>query len=142
MADSSCLLLNPSCHDPKIVPLSFQFHYKPKRERLTSSSSSLFLGFPHGTPQSPSKPPLTSCGTQGRRFAPHDYHVSFHGSQLNIRSVKCEVVLTNNQCLAVNSVRNPSLSVEPSPFLQIRFFWSHLGKVNDIKENAIVVQGG
>ena len=141
MADSSCLL-NPSCHGPKIVPLSFQFHYKPKRERLTSSSSSLFLGFPHGTPQSPSNPPLTSCGAQGRHFAPHDYHVSFHGSQLNIRSVKCEVVLTNNQCLSVNSVRNPSLSVEPSPFLQIRFFWSHLGKVNDIKENAIVVQGG
>lgn len=113
---------------PKIVPLSFQFHYKSKRERPISSSSSLFLGFPHHTPQSPSNSPLTSCGTQGRHFAPHDYHVSFHRSQLNILSVKFEVVLANNQCLSVNSVRNPSLFVEPSPFLQIRVFWSHLGK--------------
>ena len=141
MADSSCLFLNPSCHGPTIVPFSFQFHYKPKRERPVSSSSSLFLGFLHRTPQSPSNPPLTSCGTQGRRFAPHDYHVSFHRSQLNILSVKFEVVLANNQRLSVNSVRNPSLFVEPSPFLQIRFFWSHLGKLNNI-EKTIVVQGG
>ena len=122
IADSRCLLLNPSCHGPKIVPLSFQFHSKPKRERPISSSSSLFLGFPHHTPQSPLNSPPTSCGIQGRHFAPHDYHVSSHRSQLNSLSVKFEVVLASNQCLSVNSVRSPTLFVKPSPFLQIRFF--------------------